>query len=238
MARAGAERAPAGSPARLDILWRLANLLVDEERAEEALKVAEELASAHYQEVLVGYLRTRIDLVKGRWLEASRRLEDLRPALTEWPDITKNADFWLGQCYERLGSPDQQLAAYRRAKTADPLWAPASAGVAASLLAAGRLEEALDEYRELTRLDNAPVGGLVRLAQLEIVRNLRLRKPDRDWSDAERLLKAAEGSLPGSVQVPVLRAEILVGQARPAEAERLLEEVRTKMPQTIELRTA
>ncbi|MGO8751158.1 MAG: tetratricopeptide repeat protein [Thermoguttaceae bacterium] len=234
----GVEHAAADAPIRSEILWHLANLLVDEERTEEALKITEEIASMHYPEALVGYLRGRIDVVNGQWLEASRRFEQLRPELTIWPDIVKQADFWLGQCYERLGSADQQLAAYRRAASADPLWAPARAGVAGSLLASGRLDEALDEYRQVMKLENAPVSGLLRLAQLEIVRNLRLKKADRDWSEAERLLKVAQGNLPDAVQIPILQAEIRVGQDRGVDAAKLLEEAHQKRPRDLELRIA
>jgi hypothetical protein len=63
-----------------------------------------------YPEALAGYLRARIEVVKGQWLEASRGLEQIRPELTTWPDFVKQADFWLGKCYEPLGSAPQQLA--------------------------------------------------------------------------------------------------------------------------------
>ncbi len=220
------------------LLWNLANVLLDEEKTDEIDALVRRLQSLGHPGPLVEYLKARKEYVAQQWLVASRHFERLRPALTAWPDVVKQVDFWLGGCYRALGNADQQLAAYRRAVGVDPFWIPARAGVAAALLAMGRVEEALDEYRELMRLAGAPAAGVIDLAQLEILKNLRLPRAQRNWSEAERLLGVAEKALPDNSRIAVLRAEILVAQDRAAEAEKLLQAAQTKTPQDLAPRLA
>src|SRR5262249_15337704 len=73
-----------------------------------------------------------------------------------------------------------------------------------------------------------PVNGWVDLARLEIQRQLQKDKAQRDWSAAERALQQASRSVKRSVEITMLRSEVLVGQDRAAEAEQLLEEARAE----------
>lgn len=220
------------------LLWNLANVLLDEQKTEEIDTLARRLQSLGHPGPLVEYLKARKEFVAQQWLVASRHFERLRPALTAWPDVVKQVDFWLGGCYQALGNADQQLAAYRRAVSVDPFWIPARAGVATALLSIGRVEEALDEYREMMRLAGAPAAGVIDLAQLEILKNLRLPRTQRNWGEAERLLGIAEKALPDNSRIAVLRAEILVAQDRAAEAEKLLQATQAKQPAELAPRLA
>jgi tetratricopeptide (TPR) repeat protein len=73
----------------------------------------------------VEYLEARLLVNQGKWLEASRVLERSHSLMTRWPALSKQADLFLGLCYEQLGDADRQYAAYRRAVKADPFWIPA-----------------------------------------------------------------------------------------------------------------
>jgi tetratricopeptide (TPR) repeat protein len=143
-------------PNERDLLWNLSNLLIDENRIPDARKNLEKLRTIGYPKPPLAYLDARLLVQQGEWFEASRRLEAIRPALTEFPEISKQADFRLGQCYEQLGRTDQQLTAFRRATGVDSRWIPARLGVASALLATGRLDEALEEYRQIAALPAAP----------------------------------------------------------------------------------
>lgn len=229
--RKGAEAASkTGASKARDLLWSLANLLLDDGQIDEAEKLALRLREEQYPLPLADYLLARTLYAREDWLKASREFERLRPELAALPNVVKQVDFWLGGCYGQLGRIDQQLAAYRRALNVDPFWFPARLGTAQALLALRRVEEAQGEYRELIRIAGNPATGAIDLAQVEILRNLWAKRAERDWTEAERLIDLAEQANPGHPRIPVLRAEILVGQDRIQEAEQLLQTARTQKP--------
>src|SRR5262249_24423417 len=134
----------------------------------------------------------------------------------------KRANLFLGQCYEQLGNPDLALAAYRLASAADPLWVPARAGVASASLTLGKFDAALDEHRVIQ--GSVPRSRLA-VARLLILRNLSLPAGDRDWAEVNAALDEAGKALPDAVEVPILRAEVLVGRQKLPEARQLLDDV-------------
>ncbi len=221
-----------------ELLWTLGFLLVETGDSSQARNCAQQLAEAGYPEPLVRFLKARVEMSEGQLLAASQGLERIRAELNSWPDLLKQADFYLGQCYEQLGNADQQLAAYRRAVAVDPFWVPARAGVAAALFSLGRIEEALEEYRHLVRLKGASPDGMIRLASLMILRNLRLDQSDRDWDETEKLLDRLAQAAPETAGVPILFAEVRLAQGRGDEARQLLEKARAENSEGIELRLA
>ena len=62
------------------------------------------------------------------------------------------------------------------------------------------------------------------------INTARQKAGQRNWKPVEKLLDAAEKSLPDSPDVPVLRANMLVAQGRAADAEKLLLKTRDKYP--------
>jgi predicted Zn-dependent protease len=60
---------------------------------------------------------------------------------------------------------------------------------------------------------------------LRILQNLALALKDRNWTEVENAINQAEQALPESIQVPILRAEVLAGQNKLKEAQALLEGV-------------
>jgi len=222
-------------PPQEELLGNLANLLLDEGRIGEAQATVDRVRPIEQARPLVAYLDARLKYVAGHWLAASRILEEVRPELVAFPDLVKQADFWLGGSYAQLGNADQQLAAYRRAVGADPFWIRARSGIASALTSMGRIDEALEESRHIVRLKDAPPEAWLQVARLSILRNLRLNRPNRNWAEAEAALDQAAKVLPGSIRVPILRVEALVGQDRFQEAEKLLSDVRTKEPKQVEL---
>ena len=68
-------------------------------------------------------------------------------------DLLKEVECRLAICYEELGDTNAELAAYRRAARIDPLWVPARLGIAATLASLGQIDDALEEYDQIGRLN-------------------------------------------------------------------------------------
>jgi len=218
-----------------DLLWTLANLLIDTDKLKEAEEIIEELLATEYPKQRVEYLSARIEFVQGHWKNARLGFEKARGALIRQSGILKQVDVWIGQCYGQLRDTEQQLVAYRRALSVDPFYAPALAGVTEALLGSGRVDEALDEYAQLAKSGKIGLGGAIPLARMLILKNLRLAPAEQDWEKVQKVLNEAEKTSPDSVQIPILRSEILVAQKRLPEAETLLRAARDKDPKKVEI---
>ncbi len=221
-----------------DLLGNLANLLLDEGRVAEVHDPLKMLRQLGTSQPLASYLEGRVSYAEGAWLEASRTLERCRSEVLDAPDLLKQVDFWLGECYGQLGSADQQLIAYRRAVDADPLWTRPRFQIVTSLAAIGRTSQALRELEDLMKLDDAPLVGWLEMARLTVLRNLSSEPGDVDWTVTETLLREVEKRLPDSPLIPILRAEILVNRKDADEAERQLEAALALRPEQTELWTA
>ncbi len=136
----------------------------------------------------------------GRWSAASQSLERATAGLSEEKSL-RDAEYWLGRCYEQFGAVDRQLAAYRRAARTDPTWLPARLSVAMTLASIGRMDEAIEEQRALMQLPRAPEAGWLQLAQWRIQRNASLEPAQRDWQQAESDLDRAAELMPGAAEV-------------------------------------
>ncbi|MGQ0633609.1 MAG: tetratricopeptide repeat protein [Planctomycetaceae bacterium] len=247
-------RGLAVAPQQKDLLWNLARLLIEANRIEEAEKYIDRLQSAGYQRAALEFLRARILVQQaatpaknrspaqnpppseGSWLGASRKLESIRASLAMWPELMKEADFWLGRCYEELGKADLQLTAYRRAVGVDPTWIPARLGIANALRSTGRLDEALDEYRRIAALPGAPPAAQAQVARLTILSNLRRNASEQDWNQVEQSLHELD---PESPQAVLLKAEVLLAREKDKEkglsaAEKMLSEALERSPETLE----
>src|SRR5262249_10612559 len=139
----------------------------------------------------------------------------------------KKLDVLLANCYEHLGNPDLQLTTARRALSVDPVWPPARLSLASALAATGRLDEAVAEYR---KLPGKEPSVLLVTARLLMVRNLRLPTSERRWAEAEELIDELAKLEPDSLEVPLLRAEILLASRKTDEAQKVLETARDKNP--------
>jgi tetratricopeptide (TPR) repeat protein len=212
-------------PNDTDLLWALANLLIQQgkEPSAEMARLAQRGVPMAEQD----FLKVRLLVNQGKWLEACRLLEKNQAELHRRPDLGKQADLFLGQCYGRLGNIDQQYAAYRRAVTADPLWEPACLGLAAVQAAQGQIDDALTTYRRI--MARAPRARIA-AARLLIVRNARLPVESQRWHEVEQLLDEAAQAQPEAMEVAVVRAEALTVQKKFDDAAKLLQQVRQAHP--------
>ena len=74
-------------------------------------------------------------------------------------ELLRQAEHRPALCYEQLGDTDRQLAAFRSAVEIDPRRVPARMGVAATLASLGQVSGALEEYRQIGRLEGMAATG-------------------------------------------------------------------------------
>jgi tetratricopeptide (TPR) repeat protein len=222
--------------ARTDLLWSLANLLLDGKDLTEAEAAITELTQANVAPAARDYLQARMLMIQDRWAEAARLLERTRPLVEILPDLTRRVDLYLGQCYEQLHEPSLQLTAYSRALAYDPESLSARLGLASAQAAVGRTEEAIGLYRRICALPTAPAGARLELARLLVLHNLQ--RGESKWQQVEEALRNAEDAKADATTMMLLRVEILAAQGKLDEATRLLENARQEQPKEIAFWTA
>jgi tetratricopeptide (TPR) repeat protein len=231
---------------RFNILWDLANLLIDGKDTKQASKTIEDVRQSQPTPGAVDYLQARLHMAEGSWAEAARTFEQVRPLLEVSPELVTQVDLQLGRCYENLNEPAAQLTAYgrviariselRNEEEKQQIEKTARAGMATAQTALGHGDDALDQYRQLMKIPGAPSRGWIELARLSIGRIEQTGKGD--WKEVEQSIALAEKANPEAVEIPLLRAESLVVQKKLKSAYDLLVEARDRRPKQIELWTA
>jgi tetratricopeptide (TPR) repeat protein len=172
----------------------------------------------------VGLMQARLMIGRRQWPQAKRKLEEIRPLAAGIPQLMRQIDLCLGQCFESLGEFDEQLDVSRRLLVDDPTSLAARVGAAGALAAAGRSAEALQEFELVAsslpedRLATIPQVWYP-LLQLRLVEQLKRPVADRDWSGIDGLIGSLEQSTAVSAdQLALLRADVLSrkGELEPA----------------------
>ncbi len=228
--KADTPQGPGTTDQNVDLLLTTANVLIEVNRLKEAQQTIDELGKTNLPKEHIEYLRARIEFAEEHWRPARDDFEKVRSALIVYPQLVRQIDFWIGQCCGQLGNRTQQLQAYRRALSVDPFYAPARGALIDTLLAMGRLDEAIEEFGQASIRGKLAPAAAVQLARLLLVRNLRQEPARRNWATVERTLNDAEKAVPDSPDVLLLRVDALRAQDRAAEAEKLLREARAKIP--------
>ncbi len=196
-------------------IWKTADLCFDAGAPEQAQKLLGRLSE---EEPGVKYLRARLLLAEDKVAAACTLLEKLRPELGRRPNLARLADSCLGMCYERLGNPEQQLAAYKRAATGTSPLVKIREGLASALLANGQLDQAIHEYRAL--MTALPEMRLL-VAKLLFLRNLRQPANGQNWNEVEELLKGAPAQVQNTAYYQLLSVDLLVAPTRSTRPARI-----------------
>ncbi len=221
-----------------ELTGQLAALLLDEGNIQEAQQLARSLSRGPRQSPAADYLQARIEYRRENWPAAARGFEQARKRYARQPELLGRLDYWLAHCYGRMGHVERQLEAYRRLLEADGNNLPVRREYAAALATDGRVEQALDQYRLLTADSAAGTTCWLERARLGILVNLREKPKQRDWSEVAEALDHVAQESPERVEVPILRAEVLIGQDHPEEARKRLADARRAHPRQPSLWTA
>lgn len=210
-------------------LFATADLLIDARQYSEAKALVDRLGKQAVSPALVDYLNGRLRMAEEDCAEARRLLERARQNLTALPELRKQASLLLATCYQRLGNPDLQLAAYQAALEIDPAWLPARLGLAAATAAVGRPDDAAQMYARLAGLAPAARLSAVRLLA---ARNLRLPASQRRWADAEQLLDEAPEALRQTLDWRLACAELFFAEGQTEKAQEYLKAAGQEFPQS------
>jgi tetratricopeptide (TPR) repeat protein len=223
--RLGLERSPSDPL----LQWELADLAITQGRFDEAQKLITELTASGASRGLIDYLRGRILIHEHQWSQAAAALQRSLNDVAASPRLLAQAEMYLSNCHAELGDSDQRLNCCRRAVNAQPFLVAAREHLARALLAVGRVDEALAEYRTMIDLPDAPAFGWTAdvgwaaVAKVLIIRNLSAPKGERHWDELEPVLKSLTAAAPDSIEAVLLRAEVLAAQSQIAEARELLQ---------------
>lgn len=203
--------------------------------ADGAASTLKGLKDGGLQTALADHEQARILALREQWLDAAHLLERARQDASNDPRLHRRVNLLLARCYAQLGENDRRLDAATRAlpdDTADPLWVPAMFEVAEAHASLGRAGDALTAYR---RLKDSSRGAWVQVAKFEMLGVLRSRG-QKDWKPVWDALTAAEKAYSGvpADRVPtdlhLVRADLWNLEGNPAEARKVLEELRKSRP--------
>jgi tetratricopeptide (TPR) repeat protein len=217
-----------------DLRWTLGTLLLDDNRLDDAEKAIRELRE--FNTASANYLQARLQMLRGRWFDSAREFEKLRPAFKGTQELAFQIDLYLGQCYEQMDEPTLQLAAFERACETDPTSLAARRGLANARWAMGQTGEALQIYQDLVGRTKDPADAARR--RVEYVRMLLRTGQALSAKDAGKIaqeLDEIQKAQPKSIDVPILRAELLFVQKDLKQAEELLQETVKTHPDRHEL---
>ncbi len=105
--------------------------------------------------------RAQVLYDRERWTDAHAEIRLAQPPV---PDA--EVELWTGKIAEKLGKPQDAIAAYRRARTTDPSLLEAGYLLGRTLLAQGLAREAIPELQAVTRAglaDATPAGAYLTL---------------------------------------------------------------------------
>jgi tetratricopeptide (TPR) repeat protein len=231
-----------GSPTLLMMLADSLLMLNEIERGEQTIgRLAKVLGPAN---PAVGLLEARVLIARQRWLQAREKLDRVRPLAAGSTDLARQIDLYLGQCHEQLGEFDEQLEANRRVLSDDPTSLAARVGAASALIAAGRPDEALQEFEAVAAaIPRDRIAAIPQLwnplLQLRIAAQLKRPAADRDWTVIDGLLDTLRESADISdSQIALLRADVLARKGESAAAGDLLEKASQANPREPQLLAA
>jgi tetratricopeptide (TPR) repeat protein len=221
------EQARQVDPANADVVHLLTEAFLQQNRPDKAREVAARLNRDTEPPGLSDYLTGRILQSAGQWEKAVAKLERAARDPDAGAALAARAWLALGNSYEKLGDGDRQVSAFQKAVALEPSLEPARHGLANAYLALGKVEEALDQYRQITQQPHPPEAVWVLFGRTLVQRNLALPPGKRNWEECDRALARAD-KLPSQVVAAALaRADSLMARGDSKQAQVVLEAART-----------
>lgn len=217
-------------PGDLTAVVSVADLALDAGATEEARRLRDAIERDERSAAILNYLDGRLHMAKQEHLQALEMFQRAAERLTMVADILKQAQLLAGECHRQLGNPDQQLASCRAAIQVDPTWLPAQLGLAASLQALGRTEEAARHYTTLA--DRSPTARLWG-ARLWLIVSGSSPKKSEGLAAAANLLEGAPAPLRSSAEFRCLQVQLLLTQGKVNQACREAQEATRALPRDV-----
>ena len=176
--------------------------------------------------MLIDFLEAELDFANQKWLDASKKFENVRSKLEgvpSWSNYVQRSNFFLAQCYKRLGRPELEKQTLSRlgqprilasAQKADPYLK------AKLLFQKGELDNAIKEYRLVLDSDRATPEGWIGLTQLLMAQQLQIEDSSkRKWTEVDLTIAKAAENLPGDPRISNLLAQVLAAKDKLGGAE-------------------
>lgn len=225
-------------PDQPELMLLLAETLLEVGEESAVEQVIERLRRPGVPPGLAHYLHGCLQLHRQQWRQAIRIFEEVEKSPNNSSALVSRACIVLGRCHEQVGDTVRQLAALREAVARDKSSVLARMALAAALQRNGKPEEALEQYREIVTMGQAPEESWMQLARLLVQRNRALPARKQRWAEVEKVLDRAACFPALEVPLAVLRAQVLLEQGRAKPARELLESVVAAHPDTLEPRIA
>ena len=163
-----------------------------------------------FSPVQMAFLDARVLYANDEWKLAREGFEKVRPRLTDFSQLMKCLDYWIGYCYLQQGNPDQAMAAFRRSLSFDKFYFKARDGIAHIFIANGQLKDAVEEYRQALIGNPQDAEAWHAFARTLVLLNLHRSPAEQNWDDVLHVLQKAEHFNPQDGQLQLLKAEVLL----------------------------
>ena len=160
-------------PAKAELLWTLANVLIDGNAMSESQAVLTQMTKVNASAASLDYLNARMHMQRGNWAEATRLLERTRPLVTTTPELATQVDLLLAECFNQLDDSAARVSALSRLVSRENGAIQARLALATALASAGRTDDALEQYRQLMAQSEAPKTGWIEIARLRVMREIQ-----------------------------------------------------------------
>ncbi|MAG94294.1 MAG: hypothetical protein CMJ48_11155 [Planctomycetaceae bacterium] len=216
----------------VDLLWKLAILLIAEGRTDEATATLERLRLLRGPLEHLGYLEGLLLIRDEKWLQAARKLDKVGETIGTNADLGSQVALRLAECYRQIGHTQRELASLERAERLNGFSIEARLGLARVQARTGAFDKSLANYRQLQRRGLSRVSA--EMVHVLIDQNLSLKPILRDWEAVNKAL-ALVSDEDELVDVLLLRADLLAIQGKLADARVLLERASQRDPGEVRL---
>lgn len=217
-------------PDRLELRLSLAMMLVQKGDNEGLLEQIEEMKRRNVRPVLADFLMAHHYVMTRRWSQASRLLASIQDKFDKSPAWKSQINQLMAICHRELGDAESQETDLLRAIASNPNNVQARLELIQKLESRGEIDKAIDEYKDLIKIEPAVWSSLARLL---IYRAGYLPAADKSWTEIEALIDQAEKANPKSADPSIMRAELLLTQGKIREAQVLLDNARRKFPKSL-----
>ena len=228
-------------PTSPGLLQMLCDQQFEDRDAKSARVTLQKLGATKYPSILKEFREAQLLMLDGNFLEASRRLEKLRPQFSKAGEgvaagYVVQADYLLMQCYQQLGLHDLTLTTARRF-AAESHALEAELGIASALMSLGKTDEAKTQFEKLlsylsrTNQQTAIPQICNSLVQLQISDQMRLPEESRDWNQVSAYIAdLKKRDLVKDPTASLMQADILAHKGDRQAARKLLEQLAPQYP--------